>query len=351
MRTRAAGRRLLPLSMAVLGWALLLGPVGGCSSAAGPRPARSEIRPTAGSPDSTSGRSSDGTAPAATVVGLDFLYSFENEDSAPYFPISGLAGVAYAPDGTLIFCDQKRGKVFGLDPMRQQWFEFDTPTSRPYAPLDAVVDGFKVLVLDTGGNRVWRFDLNGALLDVLADLDNIDPGYPIQPSAFAVDQDGRMIITDLGRQQVLLLDSFLNLTMRVGDPGSLGDQFHDPMGLAFRSDGGFLVSDQGNRRLCLYGRLGFFEDTVGGVFEVDNPFVAPAGLDTDRRGNVFVADPGNGRIHVLDPRLRPLLAAGAEFSLQGAPLTPVDVAVGPGDLLAVSDPARAAVLVYRILYP
>jgi len=157
-------------------------------------------------------------------------------------------------------------------------------------------------------------------------------------------------VTDVGRQQVLLLDSFLNLTLRLGDPGSLGDQFLDPMGLVFRADGSFLVSDQGNRRLALYGRLGFYEQAVGGVFDPDNRFVAPAGLDRDRFGNVFVADPGSGRIHVLDPGLRLLLSAGPDFSLQGAPLAPVDVAVGPGDQLAVSDPARGAVLIYRILY-
>jgi len=290
-------------------------------------------------------------ASAPSVAALDFAYSFENETSAPYFPLTGLSGVAWGPDGTLIFCDQKRGKVFGLDPVRQKWFEFDTPIARPYAPLDAVVDGFKVLVLDTGGNRIYRFDLNGAYLDVLADLDQVDPGYPIQPTAFAVDSDGRFLVTDLGQQQVAILDSFLHLTMRVGDPGTLGDQFQDPMGLVFMTDGGFLVSDQGNRRLSRYGRLGFYEESVGGPFERDNPFVAPAGLDRDRRGNIFVADPGNGRLHVLDSRLHPILSSGPEFSLQGAPLAPVDVAVGPGDLLAVSDPARNALLVYRIIYP
>ncbi len=284
------------------------------------------------------------------VSALEFLYSFENDSSAPYFPVNGIAGCGYGPAGTLMFCDQKRGKVHALDPMRQTWYEFDTPVARPYTPLDVKVDGFKVLVLDPGGGKIYRFDLNGTLLDVLLDLDQVDPGFPIRATAFDVDQDGRMIITDESRQQVLLLDSFLNLTMRLGDPGSLRDQFQDPMGLVFRVDGSFLVSDQGNRRLDLYGRLGFFEDSFGGVYEVDNPFVAPAGLDHDRFGNVFVADPGNGRIHVLDPDLTLRLDAGPQFSLQGTPLTPVDVAVGPGDLLAVTDVARVAVLVYRIVY-
>jgi len=333
-RRRTAG--LVVLVVLVGGFVLLTGCGGGYAG-----------RPVGAARDTTQ------TAAArhgTRVSGLEFVRAYENVASAPYFPVTGLAGVAFSPDGTLIFCDQQQGKVHGLDPLLDTWFEFDLPMARPYAPLDALVDGFKVLVLDPAGERVYRFDLSGALLDVLVDLDHLDPGYPIQASAFAMDQDGRMLVTDLARQQVLLLDSFLNLTLRVGDPGSLGDQFQNPMGLVFRTDGSFLVSDQGNRRLTLYGRLGFYEQAVGGMFDADNPFVAPAGLDRDRFGNIFVADPGCGRIQVLDPMLRPVLSAGPEFSLQGAPLAPVDVAVGPGDLLAVSDPARDAVLVYRILY-
>ncbi len=284
------------------------------------------------------------------VASLEFLYSFENEASAPYAPIGGIAGVEYGPSGTLFFCDEQRGKVHALDPLRQTWYELDTPVARPYAPVDVRVDGFKVMVLDPGGGQIYRFDLNGVLLDDFLDLEHLDPGFPIRATAFDIDQDGRMVLTDISSQQVLLLDSFLNLTMRVGDPGSVGDQFQNPMGIVFRADGSFLVSDQGNRRLSHYGRLGFFEETVGGVFEQENPFVAPAGLAQDRFGNVFVADPGNGLIHILGPNLKWQFSAGRDFSLQGAPLTPVDVAVGPDDLLAVTDVARVAILVYRIIY-
>ena len=288
--------------------------------------------------------------PGTLPAGLEFLYSFENEVGAEYFPIEGIAGCEYGQDGSLIFCDEKRGKVYGLDPRRQTWFEFDTPLSRPYNPVDVRSDGFKVLVLDMGGNQIFRFDQSGAQLDLLLDIRQLDPGYPIQASAFDVDQDGRMVITDAASQQILLLDSFLNLTMRLGGPGGLGDQFQDPSGIVFLADGGFLVSDRGNRRLALYGRLGFFEETIGGEFDLRSAFVAPQGIDRDRFGNVFVADLGNGLIHVLDQGLRLRFSAGGGFSLQGTPMAPIDVALGPDDLLAVTDRARSAILVYRILY-
>ncbi len=289
-------------------------------------------------------------ANGSTPVALSFLAAYENVASAPYYPLDGIAGCGYGPDGTLMVCDEKRGIVHAQDPRNLSWSEFDAPPTRPYQPVDVVCDGLKVLVLDRAGASIQRYEARGAWLDELVDLRQLDPGEHPLANALAVDRDGRMVVADGASQQVLLLDSFVSLHLRIGGPGAVADQFRDPAGIAFMDDGGFVVADQGNRRLCRYGRNGFFEETVGGDFEVDNPFVAPAGIDVDRFGNVFVADPAAGRVHVLDHRLRLLFSIGPELSLQAAPVVPVDVAVGPDGTLAVTDRSRAAILTYRIAY-
>lgn len=332
------GRLRIPLS-AALACALLLA---GCA----PGPADRSGYLTESLEDTAPTK----TRPGSSVVGLEFLYAYENEPAEAYFPIEGIAGCVFSPEGTLIFCDEKRGKVYGRDTGTWQWYEFDSPMSSLYRPTDVQVDGFKVLVLDMGGNNIYRFNLSGAYHDRLLDIRQVDPVFEPLASAFAVDRDGRLFIADVAQQQVLMLDSFLNLTMRVGDPGSHDDQFSDPSGILFLLDGSFLVSDRGNRRLTLYGQMGFFDQEIGGDFDPRNPFVAPQGLALDRQGNVFVADQGNGLIHVLNRRLKLQFSAGPEFGVRGLPLGPVDVAVGPDDLLAVSDRARNALLVYRIIY-
>jgi len=288
--------------------------------------------------------------PGTAVARVDFLYAFENTPDQVYYPIEGIGGCEYSPDGTLIFTDEKRGKVYGQDAGNRRWFEFDTPSVRPYQPVDVAADGFKVMVLDMGSAQVSRFDLTGAFLDVLVDVRRVDPVIQTTPNAFAVDRDGRMVIADGSQQQVLLLDTFQSLTMRVGDPGTMPDQFADVSGLTFLPDGSFLVADRGSRRLALYGRLGFFEGLIGGEGQSDNPFLAPMGLTADRYGNVFVADAGKGLVHVLGKRLAWDLAFGRDDLDGGDLIAPVDVAVGPGDLLAVTDRDRAAVIVYRIIY-
>lgn len=310
----------------------------GCASGGGTGNAGG-VRPRSASP-----------RPGTQVVALEFVRAFDNVASAPYYPIERLTGCTYSSDGTLIFCDEGRGKVYGLESGTQRWYEFDGPISRPYTPVDVQVDGFKVLVLDSSGGSIYRYDLSGSWQDKLLDVQRVDPAVTARGVAFDVDRDGRMIIADENQQQGLLMDAFLSLNMRLGEPGTMDDQFSYMSGTTFLPDGSILFSDAGNRRLSWYGRLGFFEGTVGGVHDPSIPFVTPAGLDSDRFGNVFVADSGSGLIHILDSRLRLVYSAGQEFALNATPLAPVDVAVSPEGMLAVTDQARSAVLVYRIVY-
>jgi len=116
------------------------------------------------------------------------------------------------------------------------------------------------------------------------------------------------------------------------------------------NNGGFVVSDRGNRRLQRFNRLGTYDGETGGVDDPANPLLTPQGLERDAWDNLFVADPAAGAVHVYGADLRHLFSLGSEAGLRAGPENPIDVAVGPDDLLAVSDRGRGAILVYRILY-
>jgi len=290
-------------------------------------------------------------APVGTTAQqFEFLEIYQEGRTPGFFPIDGIAGLAYANDGTLIVCDEQAGRVIARDARDGSWYEFDNPGYRPYRPVGVQVDGFAVFVLDLGGRMLLRFDLNGVYQNRLLDFERLDPAYNTVPSSFAIDFDGRLAVTDVGEQGVLLLDSFLNLTARNGVPGSHREQFDDPSGVVFLPDGGFLVTDRGNRRLQQFGRRGYFVAEIGGEFDLDNPFITPQGVGCDRFGNVFVADPAAGVVHVLDRRLAPAAAVGPDQGLAGTLEAPIDVALGPDNLLAVADRGRAAILVYRVWY-
>jgi sugar lactone lactonase YvrE len=283
-------------------------------------------------------------------LAVAFQYAFTNMATADYFPFEGLSGVAWGEDGSLVVCDASRGRVHIMDPRTRTWASLDNPGVRGFRPLSARIDGFKVLVLDGTSRAIYRYDLGGAYQDRIVDLSTIDLAYETTPRDFDVDLDGRMVITDVGEQQVLMLDTFLQVQGRVGHPGPHSEQFDQPAGICYLPDGGFMVADTGNRRLQRFNRLGYGTALIGGVFDGDNPFVAPQGVAADRWGNTFVADFGAGVVHVVDGRDEVALTIGPDEALEGSLLAPVSVAVGPDQLLAVADRERHAVLVYRLIY-
>lgn len=291
-----------------------------------------------------------GARAGTTPVAITLVKAWENVASEIYYPFEGLSGCTYTADGSLLICDEKRGRLFGLDSGTGRWFEFDAPMVRPFRPVDVVVDGFKILALDAGTRTVQRFDLNGTHQDQAIDFRILDPGSTVQPTSFALDRDGRMVITDVDQQQVLLLDTFLDLNSRLGGPGVQDDQFRDPGGIAFMPDGRIVIADTGNGRLVRYGRMGFFESTAGGRFDSQNPFKAPSAVAADRHGNLFVTDLIGGRIHVLGRDMRPLPVLVPEDFADGLAEGPVDIALGPAGQLAVVDRTRQAILVFQILY-
>jgi len=282
---------------------------------------------------------------ALTLIGV-----FENTRNAPYFPLEGVAGVAFYRDGTLYVCDEKGGRVHGYDPHRDEWFQFDDPGRRFFRPVGVQVDHFSVLVLDMDGRELLRYDLNGVFQDRLVDFTYLDPTRDRIPSAFAVDRDGRIVVCDAAEDQVLLLDAYLNLQSLVGEHGSHREQFDAPSGVAFLRDGGFVVADRGNRRLELFSRLGVYTAGIGGEFDTHNRLITPQGVAVDPDGNIFVADPAAGAIFVFAPDGRLLLEAGQEMGLLAGPQNPIALAVGPDRQLAVADRGREAVILYRIQY-
>ena len=252
------------------------------------------------------------------------------------------------------------GRVFlaDLGTQRVHWWEsdglyagqLDTP-GQEMRPIDLAHAGFQLFVLDRVGNQILRFNRDGAYRDVYLPLDDISTRGPLDPSALAVDRDGRLAIADLSRSEVLVTSPFLDLEVRVGEWGSFEGQLAEPRGVAFGREGVLYVSDRGNRRVQAFDRTGLLLAASKSIDDVDPDFIAPSGLACDWRGNVFVADTGAGRVKVLTPDLRLMLEIGGDGPLASQLKRPVDCVVSDDGLLYVSDPGADQVVVYRLVYP
>ena len=283
-------------------------------------------------------------------VGIEWVDTFRSSRSSEWGQFERLSGIDTMEDGRLFLADLGTQRIHWWESDGAYAGQLDTPGSE-LRPVDLAHTGFQLFVLDRVGNQVLRFNRDGAFRDVYLPLHDLNPSGPLDPSAMAVDRDGRIAIADLTRSEVLVTSPFLDLEVRVGEWGSFEGQLSEPRGVAFGREGVLYVSDRGNRRVQAFDRTGFLLAASKSIDDADPDFIAPTGLACDWRGNVFVADTGAARIKVFTPDLRPALEIGGDGPLASQLKRPVDCVVSDDGLLYVSDPGADQVVVYRLVYP
>ncbi|HKI84252.1 MAG TPA: NHL repeat-containing protein [Candidatus Krumholzibacteria bacterium] len=302
-----------------------------------------------------------GEAPPPRLYGLEkvdapaprefqFEGALENRKSEPYAPLMQLSSVAVLPDGRMFLADIGSGRIHRFDKDGEYLGAVDRP-SVGFAPLDLAALSFHLYALDRSEQKVYRFNRDGVLRDMVLDLNALDLDRPVRISAFDFDRDGRLALADAVGHRVLVTSPFLKFDYSVGEYGQFLGQLNQPDGVCFGPSGFLYVSDKGNARVEVFDETGQVLAATPGLEAVHPLMVAPAGLDTDRFGNVYVADAGMGVVHVLAPDLHYLSSVGGDEFAPDHLRTPVDCAVGPDDRLYVIDAGRNALLVYRIVFP
>lgn len=286
------------------------------------------------------------------VVPVDFLLvdRVESRRDVEWGELSRVAGVAATPDGGVFLADLGAGRIHRFD-ANGRYLGGLAGTGADLRPLDIATHGLLVFVLDGSRRQVLRFTADGIFRDVFLDLARITRRGPVEPSAMAIDRDGRIAIADVANHEVLVTGPFLDLETTVGEWGSFDGQVIDPRGVGFGIDGVLYVSDRGNRRVQAFDRTGFFMVGSRSVDDAEPELVAPSGLVCDRWGNVFVADTGAGEVVVFTPDLQSIARVGTGELEPGSLRRPVDVAFGADGRLYVTDVGQAALLVYEVVYP
>jgi len=210
----------------------------------------------------------------------------------------------------------------------------------------------------------------------------LDAASPLrEPRGIAVAPDGVIAIADFGNRRVQRLGNDLQPVGTFGVEGDGPAQFRDPSGIAIGTDGRIWIADTWNHRVQAFtadGRQvaewhgGFYGPRgialgPGGVvyltdtgnrrvlrFALDGTFTViadrslldnPIGIAANRHGEVYVADVGHRRIVVLSSNGELLREWPVEGWQPGSRLEPF-VAIGPDDVVWVTDPPNHRVLLF-----
>ncbi|MEW6737116.1 MAG: RHS repeat-associated core domain-containing protein, partial [Acidobacteriota bacterium] len=184
-----------------------------------------------------------------------------------------------------------------------------------------LVHGNVLYISDSANLRVLKTDLNGTLIDVVADLSDGLLG----PAGIAVDTTSNVyfgdpsVVGEVDSDRVFKVDTSgtVSVIAGTGTSGYNGDgipantaQLNNPQDVALDSAGNIYIADFSNSRIRKIDALTNIITTIAGtgtdgyngdgIFATAAQLSGPSGVAVDSSDNIFIADSGNNRIRKID---------------------------------------------------
>ena len=199
----------------------------------------------------------------------------------------------------------------------------------------AVAPDGSVLVADLYNHRVQRFGPDGTMRAAWS------LGEAAQPFGIAVDARGRVYVTDLDAGRVTVWSSEGGLLAGWGTRGSARGQLLEPWGIVVDGQGDVWVADHGNHRIQHFSGAGECLDAWGEAGTGEAQLLGPMGLAIGRDGSIVVTDLVGGRVRSFTRSGELIARFGPAGVTTPGPATGIAIDEG-GDLLLV-DPSLARV--------
>ena len=197
---------------------------------------------------------------------------------------------AFSPEGELIYLtDMRNSRIQILEAMTLKLVGSFGAGELSY-PHDAEFDkSGRLLVADTGNDRVAIYAVNGAQAKLVGELKGL-----AGPEGVAVTPDGRILVANT-RNATLSVFRDGKLVQTAGGPGTRDGEWRNPHDVEAASDGTVYVVDSGNNRVQVFDAALKHRASFGAVLGLSGPkYLA---IDGDR---VWLADEYNHRILLLD---------------------------------------------------
>ena len=207
---------------------------------------------------------------------------------------------ALSPDGKLLYVtDMANSRVVVLDAMTLKLIGAFGKGVLSY-PHDAEFDAQgRLLIADTGNDRIAIFTVRGANADLVGELKGLEG-----PGGVAVAGDGRVLVTNT-RSATLSVFRDGRIGRSIGRYGSRDGEFSHPHDIDIAADGTVYVVDSGNNRVQVFDAGLTHRASFGPELGLSGPKYLS--LNNDR---IWLADEYNHRILLLDRKHRLLGVLG-----------------------------------------
>jgi sugar lactone lactonase YvrE len=155
-----------------------------------------------------------------------------------------------------------------------------------------------VWVVDTGNNRLEKFNKESGANTAVVSGEGSEPGKLKGPSAVAFAANGSFWVADSGNNRIEEWNSGFGFERAVGKEGAGNGEFKGPAAIDVDATGNVWVADQNNNRVEEFSETGAYLGKFGiaGAGPGQFGFSSPIGVTVDAKGNIWVTDPGTNRV-------------------------------------------------------
>jgi len=212
-------------------------------------------------------------------------------------------------------CVDKEGSIFVVDTGNNRIQKFDSEGNYLSEfgqlgweegefsnPSDIAIDSKdNIYVVDSGNKRVQKFNKNGVFLEVFPQKE-IEWEIFENPVGIAIDSFNNIYIIDSSKNCLFKFDSEGNLLLKLRKLGEEKEEFKKPKGITLDDKGNIYVVDTGNNKIQKFNPQGKFITQFGKKGTGPGEFKSPQGIVINKKGFIYVADTGNNRIQKFSPQ-------------------------------------------------
>lgn len=212
------------------------------------------------------------------------------------------------------------------------------------SPVGVAWCGDRLAVSDSALQQVFVLDRKGVLLARL-----LKPHGFARPSGLAYDpvRDQLYVVDTVeGRIHVFDMRSF-QYVRSIGAPGAEPGQFHFPTYIAVDNAGRLLVSDSLNFRVQAFDHDGQPLFGFGQIGNASGYLAVPKGIGMDRFGHIYIADSYLSAVQIFNREGQLLLSFGDVGNQRGQFQVPTGLAVTDDNRIYVCDSQNGRVQVFE----
>ena len=268
----------------------------------------------------------------------------ERKDELPLLTPSA---VAVSKSEVVWVADTGTRMLYRLDLARQRVDYLQELANQPLiSPSGIAVDDQrqKVYLADSALGEVFVMDLEGNYLASWKP----EGGFK-RPAGLAIDNSGRLLVSDVLDGSVLTFDQQGEVVAKIGSKVNPDGRFNRPLGVAVGPNGEILILDAMSFRIEVQSAQGELISTIGQLGDAAGYLARPKGLAVDREGHVFISDAAFDNIQIFDLTGKLLMYFGGAGKQPGQFNLPSGLFVDQEGRLFAADSYNHRVQVFKIL--